>query len=112
MKKYLWLASIGFLVISCKQQSHDYKTVFSDPILYCKTVKKLNDVVMGNNFAPIVASRNYTYANIAAYECIAAGNGDYISLAGQINQLSKMPKPDTTNGKEINFHLAALFAFT
>jgi len=112
MKKYLWLALSGCSLLSCKQRSEEYKKLFSDPILYCKTVKKLNDVVMGNNFAPIVASRNYTYANIAAYECIAAGNNNYSSLAGQIHQLPQMPKPDTSDGKEINFHLAALFAFT
>jgi hypothetical protein len=112
MKKYLWIAGIGFLMISCKQKTHDYKKVFSDPILYCKTVKKLNDIVMENNFPPIIASRNYTYASIAAYECIAAGNSDYTSLAGQIKQLPAMPKPDTSDGKEIDFHLAALFAFT
>src|SRR6266496_4775015 len=110
MKKYLWLAGIGFLMISCKQQSHDYKTVFNDPILYCKTVKKLNDVVLENNFPPMIATRNYAYANIAAYECMVAGDNNYLSLAGQIKQLPVMPKPET--GKEIDFHLAALFAFT
>ena len=110
MKKYFWLASIGFLIISCKQQSHDYAKVFSDPVLYCKTVKKLNDVVLENNFPPMIASRNYAYANIAAYECVVAGDPNYISLAGQVKQLPEMPKPET--GKQIDFHLAALFAFT
>jgi hypothetical protein len=96
-------------VVSCKQNS-DYKNVFSDPLLYCRTVKKLNDVVLENNFPPIIASRNYTYANIAAYECIAAGDSNYISLGGQIKQLPFMPKPGANT--EIDFHLAALFAFT
>jgi hypothetical protein len=109
MKKYFWLASAGFLILSCKQQSHDYAKVFSDPVLYCKTVKKLNDVVLENNFPPMIASRNYAYANIAAYECIVAGDNNYISLAGQVKQLPAMPKPET--GKQIDFHLAALFAF-
>ena len=109
MKKYLWLAGIGYLMISCKQQSHDYKTVFSDPILYCKTVKKLNDVVLENNFPPMIASRNYAYANIAAYECVVAGDSNYICLAGQIKHLPVMPKPDQVSG--IDFHLAALLAF-
>ena len=81
MKKYLWLACIGFVLISCKQQSHDYKKVFSDPILYCKTVKKLNDVVLENNFPPMIGSRNYAYSNIAAYECMVAGDNNFISLA-------------------------------
>ena len=110
MKKYFWLAGIGFLIVSCKQQSHDYARVFSDPVLYCKTVKKLNDVVLENNFPPMIASRNYAYANIAAYECIVAGDNNYTSLAGQVAQLPVMPKPET--GKEIDFHLAALLAFT
>ncbi len=105
------VAAAIILFSSCSQkQGGDYKKFFSDPILYCKTVKKLNEVVMGNNFPPIIASRNYTYANIAAYECIAAGDSNYTSLGGQIRQLPPMPRPDTT-GKEIDYHLAALFAF-
>ena len=60
----------------------------------------------------MIASRNYAYANIAAYECIAAGDNNYISLSAQIKHLPAMPKPDTSEGKKIDFHLAALFAFT
>ncbi len=110
MKKYLWIVCLGYLVTSCKQTTNDYKKVFSDPLLYCKTVKKLNNVVMENNFPPIIASRNYTYANIGAYECIVAGDSNYISLAGQIKHLPPLPKPEPN--KEIDFHLAALFACT
>src|SRR6476646_1383202 len=110
MKKYFWLASVGFLIISCRQQSHDYSKVFSDPLLYCKTVKKLNDVVLENNFPPMIATRNYTYANIAAYETMVAGNPKFQSLAGQIRHLPVMPKP--VAGKTIDFALASLFSFT
>src|SRR5215467_7460051 len=110
MKKYFLIAIIGALMISCKQQSHDYKKVFSDPILYCKTVKRLNDIVLENNFPPMIASRNYVYANIAAYECIAAADSNYNSLAGQIKHLPALPKP--VPGTEIDFHLAAMLAFT
>lgn len=109
MKKYFWLACLGWLIISCKQKS-DYKEVFSDPLLYCKTVKKLNDVVLENNFPPMIGSRNYAYANIAAYECIVAGDNNYNTLSGQIKHLPVMPKPE--QGKEIDFRLAALLAFT
>src|ERR1044072_6690239 len=110
MKKYFWLAGIGFLLISCKQQSHDYSKVFGDPVLYCKTVKKLNDIVLENNFPPMIAARNYAYANIAAYECIAAGDSSYVSLSGQIKHLPAIPRPEA--GKKIDYHLAALLAFT
>lgn len=88
----------------------DYEAVFKDPILYCNTVHELNTVVMGNNFSPIVASRNYLYANIAAYEVVAAGYPEtYNSLAGQIKSLPAVPKPDP--GKKINFEFASLLAF-
>src|SRR4029077_7782065 len=63
-----------------------------------------------NNFPPMIASRNYAYSTIAAFECIAAGDDNYISLAGQIKHMPAMPKPE--KGKDIDFTLAALFAFT
>ena len=111
MKKSLWIALSGIIILSsCTQKKGDYRKLTSDPLLYCKTVKKLNDIVMENNFPPIIASRNYTYANIAAYECIAAGDSNYISLSGQIKHLPPMPKPAA--GKEIDFSLAALLSFT
>src|SRR4030095_12332363 len=112
MKKYLWFCCVVWLMVSCKQTTYNYKEVFSNPILYSKTVKALNDVVLENNFPPMIGSRNYAYANIAAYECIAGGYNNYISLSGQIRPFPAMPKPDTSNGKDIDFHLAALFAFT
>jgi hypothetical protein len=45
-------------------------------IRHCTVVRctSLNRVVMGNNFTPVVASRNYAYATVAAYEVIAAGS--------------------------------------
>src|SRR6185503_17963254 len=88
----------------------DYDAVFKDTNLYCKTVYELNTVVMGNNFSPIVASRNYLYANVAAYEVIAAGYPDqYTSLAGQLNGLEAMPP--VPKDKSIDFEFAALLAF-
>jgi hypothetical protein len=110
MKKYLCIACLGFIMISCNQGSTEYKSAFNDPLLYSKTVKKLNDVVLENNFPPMIATRNYTYANIAAYECIAAGDSSYTSLAGQIKDLPPMPTPQFRG--ETDFDLAALFAFT
>ena len=89
----------------------DYKAAMHDPFLYCKTVKKLNDVVLENNFPPMIATRNYAYANIAAYEVIAAGDPSrYQSLSGQIKHLPAMPKPADTS--IVDFPLAAMLAFT
>ncbi|HET9057216.1 MAG TPA: vanadium-dependent haloperoxidase [Chitinophagaceae bacterium] len=107
--KYLLIAIVlCFFLASCKPKG-DYTQLTNDPILYCKTVKKLNDIVLENNFPPMIASRNYAYANIAAYECIVAGDGNYQTLSGQIKHMPPMPQPET--GKQIDFHLAALLAF-
>lgn len=106
------LAMTAMLVVTaCSDKNGDYKKITGDPFLYAKTVKELNNVVMQNNFAPIVASRNYLYANIAAYEVIAAGYPDqFQSLAGQANGLDKIPAPPS--GKEIDFHFASILAFS
>jgi len=108
MKKIVWCVVVLALFTACKN-SGEYKKVTHDPILFCKTVHELNNVVMGNNFSPVVASRNYTYANIAAYEVIAAGDKNYESLAGQLKGLTAVPQP----GKDakIDFPFAALIAY-
>jgi hypothetical protein len=93
-------ALLMFAIVSCNQKtSDDYKQVFSDPLLYSKTVKKLNDVVLENNFPPMIGSRNYAYANIAAYEAMVAGNSQFQSLSGQIRHLPAMPKPEAGKDK-------------
>jgi hypothetical protein len=109
--KYSFLAiALGAIaVVSCNRKS-DFDAVFKDPILYSKTVYQLNTVVMGNNFSPIVASRNYTYANIAAYQVIAGGYPEqYESLAGQLNGLGNTSTPE--KGKPVDVEFAALLAF-
>ncbi len=109
MKQFLLPVLAVLLLISCKQKPVP-ATYFSDAFTYCKTVKELNEVVKQVGFTPIVASRNYTYANIAAYECIAAGYPtEFFSLAGQINGLHQMPKPDSL--KKIDFEFAAILSF-
>src|SRR5580704_13900106 len=108
MQKLLAIAlAIG--LFSCNSKK-DYDKVFKDPNLYCQTVYQLNGVVMGNNFSPMVASRNYLYANIAAYEVIAAGYPKkYNSLSGQLNGLKSVPAPITS--RPVDFEFASLLAF-
>lgn len=110
MKLLCASAALLLLIAGCKQTPVK-KTYFGDnTFTYCKTVKELNEVVKHVGFTPIVASRNYAYANIAAYECIAAGYpNEYHSLAGQINGLSQMPAADTN--KRVDFEFASLLAF-
>ena len=103
------LATIVFVIASCSSKT-DYTEITHDPTLYSRTVHHLNTVIMGNNFSPIVGSRNYLYANVAAYEIIAAAHpGTYQSLAGQLKGLPHVPAPDTT--KKTDYDFAALLAF-
>ena len=107
----LLMPFILLAAVSCSDKGDpNYTRIFNDQLLYCKTVKKLNDVVLENNFPPMIASRNYAYANIAAFECVAAGDSSYRSLAGQIKHMPAMPRPP--QGSTIDFPLAALFAFS
>lgn len=96
------------MFFSCKENTA-YIQVTHDPILFAKTVKQLNDIVLENNFPPMIASRNYVYATIAAYEVMAAGDSNYVSLAGQITHMPPMPKPDAT--ERIDFPFACMIAF-
>lgn len=106
------LAVLGFFVlalISCNNNT-EYQNFLHNPILFSKTVHELNTVVMGNNFPPMVASRNYAYAAIAAYEVMAASNpSQYHSLGGQLNGLPELKLPAST--PDTDWKLAALLAY-
>ena len=103
MKKIFVLLCLAVTFYACRQT--DYTKVIHDPNLFSYTVHELNRVVMGNNFSPIVASRNYLYASIAAYEIMAAGHpNEYNSLAGQVNGLETVPVPPAN--KKVDFPFA------
>jgi hypothetical protein len=109
MNKVVAFLCLATVLAACSNdQDKSYVKFTSDPLLFSKTVKNLNDIVLENNFAPMVAARNYAYANIAAYECISAGDPSYKSLAGQIKHMPAMPKPVNA---DIDFSMAALLAF-
>ncbi|HEV3414286.1 MAG TPA: vanadium-dependent haloperoxidase [Puia sp.] len=108
--KRLFPIAIAAICFSACQSVHDYDQIFKDPNIYCATVHQLNTVVMGNNFSPIVASRNYLYAAVAGYEVIAAGYPDkWQSLGGQLRGLQAIPKP--ASGAPIDYELASLLAY-
>ena len=111
MKKVCTALAVLALVLfySCNNKPAK-QTYFADAFSYSKTVKELNEVVKFVGFAPIVADRNYTYANIAAYECIAAGYpNEYNSLGGQLNGF----KIDVSamTAKPIDYEFASMLAF-
>ena len=110
MKKYFLIAFASIVFFACNT-ANDYKKITQDPSLYANTVHELNQVVMGNNFSPIVASRNYVYAAIAGYEAtVARSPNQYQSLAGQLKGLTKLPLPEDTSN--IDFQFASILAFS
>ena len=109
MTRFFLFACVAIGFSACNS-AKDYDKVFKDPNLYCHTVHELNTVVMGNNFGPIVASRNYLYAAVAGYEVIAAGYPQrFQSLAGQLHGLQSIPKPAA--GQTIDYEFASLLAY-
>jgi len=109
MKSFMLCFCMMALLFACKPKT-DYKAYIHDPNLFSVTVHQLNDVVMGNNFPPMIAARNYAYAAIAAYEVIAAAHPDqYQSLAGQLHGLKPLPKPIA--GQPVDYELAALLTY-
>ena len=95
------------LLWSCTTASKNQGKIEIESAVFHASMKQLTDVIVHDIFSPPVASRVYVYPSIAAYECIAAGNDDYQSLAGQVNGLEPAPKPTSV----VNYQAAALMAF-
>ncbi|MGQ0738274.1 MAG: vanadium-dependent haloperoxidase [Bacteroidota bacterium] len=108
LQRYYVACLMVLFITACGKTKKDYGPYINNPALYCKTVKQLNNVVLENNFPPMIASRNYVYANIAAYEIVAVFDTRFQSLAGQIKHFPPFPATDTAN---VNYRLAALLAF-
>ena len=57
-------------------------------------MKKFTDVIVHDIFSPPVASRNYVYPCIAAYEVLRHQHTNYHSLVGQLKALNGLPAPE------------------
>ena len=110
IKKLVLALSVIVFWGSCKNKMADYDGIFNNRETYSKSVYEFNTGIMGNNFSLVVGSRNYLYANVAAYEVMAANNmAKFNSLSGQLKGLGKIPLPDPA--KKINTAFAFLLAF-
>ncbi len=105
-----WIVIMIFSVITgCTYQSVDYKEEINASDYLRRSVQQLTDVIVFDIFSPPVASRVYAYPSIAAYETLVPEHSDFLTLAGQLNGLSPIPAPDTT--EEINLPIASIHAF-
>ena len=102
--------SISFLfLISCNSVNPDWEKEAYDPEFLHTSMKKLTDVIVYDIFSPPVASRNYVYPSIAAYEALRHSDDSYHSFQGQLHELENIPPPE--EGKVYNYGLSSVIAF-
>lgn len=106
-KKFLYIPILMAFVFSCSKEQKTEPITISPEELH-GSVEKVTEIMIHDIFSPPVASRIFAYPNIAAYEIIAQNNDDYQSLAGQLHDLTPIPRPDTS--ETVNYDLAALVA--
>ncbi len=96
---------------SCQPEKSNpnYQQDAANPEFLHQSLMSLSKVVKHDLFPPMVAARIYCYAQIAAYEALNAQTPQYISLAGQLRDMPKMPKAEA--GKDICLPLSAVKAY-
>lgn len=87
----------------------EYAAVVQDPGLLHGSVLAATDAMVQSITSPPVASRNYAYASIAAYEALQPGFPEYASMAGHLNGMEPVPAPDTA--AELSLPLSGVAAF-
>jgi len=103
MKRFCLLSIILILVTACGEDKNEE----IEASVFHNTMKELTDIIVHDIFSPPVASRNYVYPSVAAYEVISQGDSTYLTLAGQLEGLTSMAAPDGA----INYEVAATTAF-
>ena len=105
-----YLLLIVFIIIaSCSNLNNEgWKQDVADPQRLHRSIGQVTDVIVYDIFSPPVASRIYAYVSVAAYEAVAAGDSNYVTMAGQLHGLNPLPKPE--QGMDYCFELAAVEA--
>lgn len=103
----LALAAV-FCACSVSIPNEDYKPKVNNAAFLHQSVKQVTDVIVHDIFSPPVSSRIYVYMTIAGYEAAIHDNPNFISLAGQLNGLEDVPKPQPS--LEYCFPLASVEA--
>lgn len=106
--RFLLIITCLSVFFSCNTSNADYEASLSNPEYIHRSVKKFSDIIVYDIFSPPVASRNYAYPCIAAYEVMASNNNEYHSLAGQLKGFELGPVPPV---EEYSSALASFEAF-
>ena len=108
MKKFLAILTVLILISACKTEPQIEEPIEISAEDLHASVDKVTEIMIHDIFSPPVASRIFTYPNIAAYEIVALHNDEYTSLVGQVTDLKPIPEPDSVSN--INYDLSALVA--
>jgi len=109
IKQIFTLSIVLFLLQSCGPTEPYVNSKTADAKFLHQAMHAYTDRIVHDIFSPPVASRNYVYPSIAAYEIMRNVDANYKSFAGQLNDLAAFPTPD--RAKEYDFQLAAVMAF-
>ena len=111
--KNLLLAFMAIgLITSCnlfEKKNPNFQQEAANPEFMHRSLLVLTSTIKHDLFPPMIASRIYAYAHIAAYEALIAGTPQYQSLAGQLKGLTTLPKPEA--GKEYCYPVVSVKAY-
>ena len=96
MNVLLRLSFVLFVTLAfsgCKSYDTDYKSTTANTDFIHSSMKKLTDIIIHDIFSPPVASRNYVYPSIAAYEAGRWMDSSYVSLTGQLTDMPNITPP-------------------
>lgn len=106
-------ATLGFVLLAAaacgNPPPEEYARVLQDPELLHGSVVAATDAMVQSITSPPVASRNYAYASIAAYEALRPGHPGYRSMAGLLTGLEPVPAPDSLT--DLSLPLSSVAAF-
>ena len=89
------LAIVGGLLAGCGRHASTSATQYDASVATGWFDLYLDLVQSTPGFTPPVASRAFGYAGVTLYEAIVPGMPWYQSLAGQLNGLSPLPRPES-----------------
>lgn len=81
--------------VASTEQAASSPAASTFPATYARQwMTNLTNSVKGDGITPPVAARTYSYGAIVIYESVVNGMPGYRSLAGQLNGLGALPKPN------------------
>ncbi len=112
MKQYnkwflLICSGLCFVMTGCK--SKDKNSIPNVTHLQHRCVQQLTDVIVYDIVNPPVASRMYTYSNIAFYEALRPIDTKFVSMFPSLKGFTNVAVPDST--KRYDFRLSAAIAY-